>query len=62
MLFRSLRRLYGDKFAVDKMAPLLLSPRLLEAVRQAKPIGDIVALYQADEEAFRERRARYLLY
>lgn len=58
----TLRRLYGDKFAVDKMAPLLLSPTVLEAVRQAKPIGDIVALYRADEEAFRERRGKYLMY
>jgi uncharacterized protein YbbC (DUF1343 family) len=58
----TLRRLYGDKFAVDKMAHLLLSPRVLEAVRDAKPIGDIVALYRADEEAFRERRGKYLMY
>jgi uncharacterized protein YbbC (DUF1343 family)/CubicO group peptidase (beta-lactamase class C family) len=56
------RKMYGDKFAVDKMAGLLLSPRVLEAVREAKPIGDIVALYRADEEAFRERRGKYLLY
>ncbi|HEX7190652.1 MAG TPA: exo-beta-N-acetylmuramidase NamZ domain-containing protein [Thermoanaerobaculia bacterium] len=58
----TLRRLYGDKFAVDKTAPLLLSPKVLEAVREAKPIGDIVALYREDEEAFRERRGKYLLY
>jgi uncharacterized protein YbbC (DUF1343 family)/CubicO group peptidase (beta-lactamase class C family) len=58
----TLRRLYGDQFAVDKMAPLLLSPRVLEAVRQAKPIGDIVGLYRGDEDAFRARRAGYLLY
>jgi uncharacterized protein YbbC (DUF1343 family)/CubicO group peptidase (beta-lactamase class C family) len=58
----TLRRLYGDQFPVDKMAPLLLSPRVLEAVRQAKPIGDIVGLYRADEDAFRARRAGYLLY
>jgi uncharacterized protein YbbC (DUF1343 family) len=58
----TVRRLYGDKFAVDKMAPLLLSPKVLDAVRDAKPIGDIVALYRADEQAFRERRGKYLLY
>jgi uncharacterized protein YbbC (DUF1343 family) len=58
----TVRRLYGDKFAVDKIAPLLLSPKVLDAVRDAKPIGDIVALYRTDEQAFRERRARYLLY
>ena len=58
----TLRRLYGDQFAVDKMAPLLLSPRVLEAVREAKPIGDIVGMCRADEEAFRARRAGYLLY
>jgi uncharacterized protein YbbC (DUF1343 family) len=58
----TLRRLYGDKFEVDKMAHLLLSPKVLYAVREAKPIGDIVALYRADEQAFRERRGKYLLY
>jgi uncharacterized protein YbbC (DUF1343 family) len=58
----TLRRLYGDKFPADKMAPLLLSPKVLDAIREAKPIGDIVALYRADEEAFRERRGKYLLY
>jgi hypothetical protein len=44
------------------MAHLLLSPSVLEAVREAKPIRDITALYRADEEAFRERRGKYLLY
>jgi uncharacterized protein YbbC (DUF1343 family) len=58
----TLRRLYGDRFAVDKMAPLLLSPKVLEAIRDSKPIADITALYRADEEAFRERRGKYLLY
>lgn len=58
----TLRRLYGDKFPVDKMAPLLLSPKVLDAVREAKTIGDIAALYRADEAAFRERRGKYLLY
>jgi uncharacterized protein YbbC (DUF1343 family) len=58
----TLRRLYGDRFAVDKMSPLLLSPKVLEAVRTAQPTSDIVALYRADEEAFRERRGKYLLY
>jgi uncharacterized protein YbbC (DUF1343 family)/CubicO group peptidase (beta-lactamase class C family) len=58
----AVRRLYGDKFEIDKMAHLLLSPRVLDAVREGKPIAEIVALYRADEEAFRERRGKYLLY
>ncbi|HEX3583563.1 MAG TPA: exo-beta-N-acetylmuramidase NamZ domain-containing protein, partial [Thermoanaerobaculia bacterium] len=58
----TLRRLYGDRFAVDKVAPLLLSPKVLEAVRNAQPVSEVVALYRADEEAFRERRGKYLLY
>jgi uncharacterized protein YbbC (DUF1343 family)/CubicO group peptidase (beta-lactamase class C family) len=58
----TLRRLYGDKFAVDKMAHLVRNDAVLEAIRQARPLAEIVAIYRPDDEAFRARRAKYLLY
>ena len=54
---RRLRAAYGDKFDVEKMAHLLKAPAVLEAIRDGKP-----ADYAADERAFAERRAKYLLY
>jgi uncharacterized protein YbbC (DUF1343 family) len=61
-LATTLRRLYGEKFDVDKMAGLLKKASVLDAIRQAKPIGEIVPLWEADECEFAARRANYLLY
>ena len=61
-LATTLRRLYGATFNVDKMAPLLKKPAVLEAIRNAKPLNEITQLYEADERDFAERRAKYLLY
>jgi uncharacterized protein YbbC (DUF1343 family)/CubicO group peptidase (beta-lactamase class C family) len=58
----TLRRLYGEKFDADKMAHLVRNDRVLQAIREAKPLADIEALYRPDEEAFRARRSKYLLY
>ena len=61
-LATTLRRLYGEKFDVDKMAALLKKPAVLEAIRKASPLQEITALYAADEREFAARRAKYLLY
>jgi uncharacterized protein YbbC (DUF1343 family)/CubicO group peptidase (beta-lactamase class C family) len=58
----TLHRLYGEKFAVDKMAHLVRNDAVLEAIHQARPLAEIVAIYRPDEEAFNARRAKYLLY
>jgi uncharacterized protein YbbC (DUF1343 family)/CubicO group peptidase (beta-lactamase class C family) len=57
-----LQRLYPEKFALDKIAPLLMHKATLEAIRTGQPLETIVALWTDDEAAFRTRRARYLLY
>ncbi len=58
----TLRRLYGDKFDVAKMDRLLRKPSILEAIAAARPLDEVVAMWQADEKAFGERRSKYLLY
>lgn len=58
----TLRRLYGDAFAVDKVQRLLRHPRILEAIREARPPREIEQLWLEDQASFRERRAKYLLY
>ena len=61
-LATTLRRLYGDQFDVAKMSRLVKNDAVLDAIRNAKPLNEIAAIYAADERAFGERRAKYLLY
>ena len=56
----TLSRLYGEKFAVDKMERLLRHKATLDAIRRGASLNDIRA--QWDTEAFIARRAKYLLY
>ena len=58
----ALQRMYPDRFALDKMDPLLRSRRILEAIRNGSSIDQIVALYAPDEKAFAGRRQPFLLY
>jgi uncharacterized protein YbbC (DUF1343 family) len=58
----TLQRMYGDRFALDKMERLLRDPGMLEAIRAGRSIEDVTALYRADEETFKERRAKYVMY
>jgi uncharacterized protein YbbC (DUF1343 family) len=58
----TLRRLYGEKFEASKMERLLRKPAVLAAIEAARPVAEITALYAAEEQEFRERRAKYLLY
>jgi uncharacterized protein YbbC (DUF1343 family) len=53
----TLRRLYPNDFAADKMATLLRDPRTLDAVRAGQAVS-----WSEDEAAFGTRRAKYLLY
>lgn len=58
----TLRRLYPESFALDKMKPLLTDTATLEAIRTGKSLADIRAGWARDVEAFRQRRERALLY
>jgi hypothetical protein len=41
---------------------MLGDPATAEALREGKPLDEIEATFQADVEAFRSKRAKYLLY
>jgi uncharacterized protein YbbC (DUF1343 family) len=56
-LATTIRRLYGERFDVEKMAGLLRKPPVLEAIRKGRP-----ADWSSDEATFAARRANYLLY
>jgi uncharacterized protein YbbC (DUF1343 family) len=57
-----LNRWYGPRFKVEKMAQLLGDAPTLDAIEQDKPLADIRALWAAQLEEFKARRAKYLLY
>jgi uncharacterized protein YbbC (DUF1343 family)/CubicO group peptidase (beta-lactamase class C family) len=57
-----LYRLYPDLFTVDKLDVLLVHKPTLDAIKADKPLGEIHALWAADLDKFKERRAKYLLY
>lgn len=54
---RTLYRLYPADFAVEKMQRLLRDPATLEAIKTG-----VAADWSADEAAYGQRRAKYLLY
>ncbi|MCU1244306.1 MAG: pbpE 6 [Acidobacteria bacterium] len=58
----ALHRLYPAQYALDKLTPLLRQPAILAAIRDGHSLDEIAAMWQADEAAFRERRAKVLLY
>lgn len=61
-LLAALGRLYPKDFQLEKTLRLLGSEKTLERLRAGDDPKDIVAGWQEDLEAFRQRRARYLLY
>ncbi|HXG59247.1 MAG TPA: exo-beta-N-acetylmuramidase NamZ domain-containing protein [Thermoanaerobaculia bacterium] len=58
----TLRRLHPESFELDKMKHLLKHGATLEAIRAGKPFQDVISLWNEEEKAFGERRAKYLLY
>jgi uncharacterized protein YbbC (DUF1343 family)/CubicO group peptidase (beta-lactamase class C family) len=62
VLATALHRLHPADLKVERMQKLLLHPPTLEAIRAAKPLDEIKALWAAEREAFRARREQFLLY
>jgi uncharacterized protein YbbC (DUF1343 family) len=58
----TLCRLYPRDFAVDKIDRLLKDPATLAAIKAAKPLTEIHALWKARLEEFSKCRAKYLMY
>ncbi|MBI3882179.1 MAG: DUF1343 domain-containing protein [Verrucomicrobia bacterium] len=58
----TLQRLYGEKFAADKMKNLLENPATLEAIKAGKSLSEIKSTWAAGLEEFQKRRANFLIY
>jgi uncharacterized protein YbbC (DUF1343 family)/CubicO group peptidase (beta-lactamase class C family) len=58
----TLRRMYPEAFALDKMKPLLTDPGTLEGIRAGKPLAEIRAGWERDLGTFLQRREQALLY
>jgi uncharacterized protein YbbC (DUF1343 family)/CubicO group peptidase (beta-lactamase class C family) len=61
-LLRTIYALWPAELKLDDVDKLLRDPRAIAAIREGKPLEEIVAPWAADEAAFRARRAKYLLY
>jgi uncharacterized protein YbbC (DUF1343 family) len=58
----TLRRLYPDRFALEKLRPLLSDPATLKAIEGGRPLAEIRRAWSAELAAFEQRRAGVLLY
>jgi uncharacterized protein YbbC (DUF1343 family) len=58
----TLQRLYGEKFAADKMKNLLESPATLEAIKAGKSLAEIKAGWAKGLVDFQKRRTQFFLY
>ncbi len=58
----TLHRLYPAQFTVEKVDRLLRHPPTIQAIEQGKGIKEVRAMWQDDLDAFRKRRAPFLLY
>ena len=58
----TLRRLYPNDYALDKIAPLLRHPATLEAIKTGQPLAAIKRSWEADLRSFKKRRETFLLY
>jgi len=61
-LLAALARLYPNDFKLEKTIRLVGSKKTIERLQAGDDPRDIVAGWEADLEAFRRKRARYLLY
>jgi uncharacterized protein YbbC (DUF1343 family) len=61
-LLAALARLYPRDFKLEKTIRLVGSKKTIERLQAGDDPRDIVAGWEADLEAFRRKRARYLLY
>ena len=58
----TLRRLYPDDYALDKIAPLLRHSATLEAIKSGQTLAAIKRSWETDLKAFKKRREAFLMY
>jgi len=61
-LAHTLLRLYGDRFELAKLEPLLSHRATMEALRAGRPWQEIALAWRKEAAAFEERRKPYLIY
>lgn len=61
-LAQTLHEMYPDNFSLDRCSRLLRHPPTLAAIREGQSFEKIESLWTKELEAFRKRRALYLLY
>jgi uncharacterized protein YbbC (DUF1343 family) len=61
-LAHTLLRLYGDRFELAKLEPLLSHRATMEALRAGEPWQGIAVEWRKEAAAFEERRKPYLIY
>jgi uncharacterized protein YbbC (DUF1343 family) len=62
LIAQTLQRLYPKDFALAKVDRLLQERETIEAIKAGKPLGEIKQRWAVELEAFKKRRAQYLLY
>ncbi len=58
----TLRRLYPNDYALDKIAPLLRHPATLEAIKSGQTLAAIKRSWETDLKSFKKRREMFLIY
>jgi len=58
----TLQRLYPGQFAADKLRPLLTDEPTLKGIREGQSLAALRQAWQAELDAFRQRRSTCLLY
>jgi uncharacterized protein YbbC (DUF1343 family) len=58
----ALRKLHGKDWDSARLRRMLGDPAVAQAVVDGRPLSEIEALFKDDLEAFRAKRAKYLLY
>ena len=58
----TLRRLYPDDYALDKIAPLLRHSPTLEAIKTGQPLSALKRSWEIELKQFNKRREPFLLY
>lgn len=61
-VIKALHELWPAEPTLEAAEKLLLDPRTTAAIRDGKTLSEIEVIWKADDDAFRSRRARYLLY
>ena len=59
---QTLQRLYPKDFALTKVNRLLQNPETIAAITAGKSLAEIKQGWTAELDAFKKRRAQYLIY